>query len=284
MRTDWQDASTRVSGTEADQVVDLWLRDRLAGNQSQAAAPSRTVHEIAASLGASEEEIFSILARIRGRHGSRKVRPAISINQTWRLIIAIYAVAVSVAFISFVMRHRSYDVAAAEYAPIAVPDNARPMAFRSGFALPLPRGFGMTFRSRAVRTIPNYSNRPPDWAKGEKAIIQKINEMNGQHATTYEPLVSPKEIESALSSAPRSLGDPESVANPADNRLVEWHPLSVNVNGQEVQTEIPAAKVTNASVEKAVQQDIKSRVEGMLAALRARLSGQSEPDPSPDYN
>ncbi|MFI5385365.1 MAG: hypothetical protein ACHQ50_04505 [Fimbriimonadales bacterium] len=275
MKNEWQTDLPRLSPDEADHVVELWLRRRLNGSEEiPVESHALSLRELSQALGAREDEVVALLAQIRAKQHPR-VRAAIPVQRSWHLILAIYAAVALLGCAFFAWRVSAVrigqGVSAAEWNAM----NGRPGAFRIAA---MPRGFGFSYRGYVSPEAPIYSDGQVDWAKGEKALLDQIVKINAQGATTYEPLVSPEEIASALSPNFRQspeYGPPDNMETPSESRLVEWRPLSVNVNGHEMRTILPSAKVANASVENAVRQDIKSRVSGMLKALQARLTPNS---------
>ena len=216
---------------------------------------------------------MALLAQIRPKQHDPKLRPAMPIKRSWRMILAIYAVAGSLILLFYSVRYRAY-ASGPMYYSAAGPAG---YGFRASFPVAMPRGFGFNYRGQGVPA----RNLSPDaatldWVRGEKTILEQINRINSQAATTYEPLVSPKEIEDALS---RHRQDADGFSpDTLDSRLIEWNSLSLNVDGHELRRDLPMAKVSNEAVEKAVKQYIKGQVEGMLKTLQARLSPTDLPE------
>jgi len=277
MRNDWQEASPRLTSTEADKLVDLWLRRRIAAEEPDAREGVMTVSDVSEALGAKHEEVLALLAEIRTKKKPGKLRPAISVGRSWPRILAIYfLVGAGTLFIIGINRR-----------PYHGPQMVGPRPWENAWVSPssisgaIPRGIGFNYRGYGSPRIPLAPDEQIDWARGEKTIEEQIAKINSGTATTYEPLVSPQQIDDALA---HHTNDPDgsigSYTGQVGEDLVEWSPLSINVNGNEMRTDVPCPRVSNESVEKAVKLEVKKQIEGMFKAIRTRLSPSDLPEPT----
>ena len=271
MRTTWGDSASEVTGSEADQVVDLWLRRRLAPECAPAASTPLTARDIAQALGTGEAEVEALLTEIRTRKKPRKQKPAISVARSWRLIVGIYTLAILCGLVWWVprMARPSY----VSYTP-AYPYYTTEVAGRA-MTQRLPRGFGMTYRSVGEGGASNVPAEQLDWVKAEKAILSQISTANGGDSLSYQPDISQEAITQALANKPTGPGGPANGWTEEGIPLVNWNDLQVTVEGQMVHADIPSAAVANQALEKGVQAETKKLLEGILADLRSRVSPDS---------
>lgn len=269
---EWLTDAPQVTAKEADQLVELWLRKRLATDERPRHDPGVfTLDEIARALGAPPEEVAHLLVSIRSYSqalNNPKTRPAIPVKRSWRMIAAIYGCfAIFALFFIFRIARPGFRTGR-PYVSAAVP---------TGISN-LPSGISFTYLGQYhPGTFGNYNEgKAIDWTRAESALLENINKLGGRDTRSFEPNIDPKDISGALAAGPsQGMEDyspvPTYDPNRIRNSLIKWERLTLDIDGDEITTMLPVAKVLNEHLDKGIQQEIKSRISGMLKALRARV-------------
>lgn len=285
MQNEWQTDLPRLSPNEADKILELWLRQRLSGGEKTLLdSKSLGIRDLSQALGAREEDVLVLLAQIRGKRKAR-VRSAISVTRSWAMIAGIYLAAGALALVLYMWNRGFAEAPYYRASYVADWGQTRPIRRVIGVAS-MPRGLGFSYRGYNAPGE-SYRGDVVDWSVAERSLLDMIGRIRTEEATVYEPLVSPEEISAALTTQPSLLREfppprarrlrefgPRDTSEelPPENRLVQWHALSVNANGHEMRVALPSAKISNSSLDAAVRKEVKARVSGLIKALQAKIA------------
>jgi hypothetical protein len=295
----WRMDVPRMSANEADQVVDLWLRERMSAVNEEPINPrALSIPELAQTLGAREDEVALLLCHIRDRKNSRRLKPAIPVRRSWLIIGAIYGsvfiLGAGLFGIGFARGIRSARMGA-------------PFAFRSSrFAnyydryttgRAIPEEFGFDYRHtyspamapRPIRVVSADNDtlasfaQATDWVAAQRGLQAAIEDINSQRGVALAQDITDKQIEASLAKGEErgisAITESESIT-PSEidrDRLVSWSVFTVTYNDRRISTWMPMAKVADETLEKAVRGNIEKRLERLLKALKSRLSTDEIP-------
>jgi hypothetical protein len=293
----WQTEVPRLTANEADQVVDLWLRQRLTAVDEVPVDPrALTIPELAVALGAREEDVAVLLCHIRDRRTARKIKPAIPVRKSWFYIAAIYACFIVLGSALFGFGFRQGNRSAGRWMARGSFGYVRQPYFdRTAGHSRIPEEFGFRYRN----TLSPGSQRAPesvsvvsgdggllyksgtDWEQAEKGLINAANQLNADVPKALSTTVTDSEIASAVAYG-RQRGissviqgdrlEPEQVDK---DRLISWSAFSITRDGRTVTAYLPATKVTDESLDKAVNGIVKDRISRMLKLLKSLTATDS---------
>lgn len=288
MRAGLEEESLRLSKGEANQVIDLWLRERLAGpTQPQTLTSPPSVSELARILNTSEQEVASLLFKIRNPNG-RKPRRAIPVPRSWAIIALIYASA-ALGLVMF----RQYTAASAR-AYVSGPyydytgsysgqTSPAHLYSRSSARAGMQREIGFQYRGQSSPSYSFNSRKPIDWALAQKDLLGQIEKINQEEPVNLVDDITPQMISESLAQGSHEVGsnvyDPAAPQESTGNRpLVRWNAFRLEVGDRAISTVMPAATVANEALEKAVHENIKSRLTRLVKAMQARLAPPEDAD------
>jgi hypothetical protein len=238
--------------------------------------------DLAQALGCREDEVAMMLYQIREKKGSvGRRRKVIPVGRSWVFIVAIYAVFCLGAGMYAIGRSSryvsTYDDQGWRY--VNQPDfyPASDYFNRSATNHKLPNEFGFRYRNSYLDGQQNYSRKPLDWDTAELALNDVVLSINAKEPVNLVEDVTDKEIADALAKGkttgtPKASFDPGQTQRVGVNRLIDWLPLKLEVDGHTISTTLPSAKVANEKVDAAVNLSIKDRLSKLIKAMRTRVA------------
>ena len=132
------------------------------------------------------------------------------------------------------------------------------------------------------------SSGPENWSQGETAILDDIADINSQVAPRYVASLTPEEITESLKQRDTdqiveldsSVGSQQGPSEDQANKWVEWHPFTLEVDGRQLRTLLPNARVANADLNKAIQASVKTRIQALFKVMKQKFPNSRDFDPA----